>query len=172
MSGVQIIQGAGNLRWGGVLSQGSLAQRPTFTWPVYRGLSGLVMKAGTKLGILALALAVSTVSLWFYLARQVNLPDDRTIFVIAFLSAACLGVVAYFNGTSRLGGVPPAIAILIGLFLPFTILVSPQELEPAKVIKVGGAIPHFTALDDRGEIFDSAALNGHLVLIKFFRAHW
>jgi len=130
------------------------------------------LKAGTKLGILALALAVATVTLWFYLTRQVNLPDDRTFFVIAFLSAAALGIAAYVKGTSLLGGFPPAIAILIGLFLPFTIAVSPQTLDTAKVIQVGDTIPHFTALDGSGELFDSAALNGHLVLIKFFRAHW
>ena len=130
------------------------------------------MKTGTKLGIVALALAVGTVTLWFYLARQVNLPDDRTLFVIAFLSAAALGIAAYFKGTSFLGGFPPAIAILIGLFLPFTVAVSPQTLDTAKVIEVGDTIPHFTALDGSGERFDSATLNGHLVLIKFFRAHW
>lgn len=130
------------------------------------------MKAGTKLGILALALAVATVALWFYLTRQVNLPDDRTFFVIAFLSAAALGVAAYVKGTSIPGGLPPALAILIGLFLPFTILVSPQTLDTTKVIRVGDTIPHFTATDGRGETFDSTSLQGQLVLIKFFRGHW
>ncbi len=130
------------------------------------------MKTGTKLGIAALALAVGTVMLWFYLARQVNLPDDRTFFVIAFLGAAALGIAAYVKGTSIPGGIPPVIAIVIGLFLPFTIAISPQELETGKVIQVGDTIPHFTALDDQGVRFDSASLDGHLVLIKFFRAHW
>jgi hypothetical protein len=130
------------------------------------------MKKGTQLGIGALLLAVGTVALWFYLARQVNLPDDRTLFVIVFLGAAALGVAAYIKGTSILGGIAPAIAIVIGLFLPFTIAVSPQELGAGKVIQVGDTIPHFTALDDQGVPFDSASLAGHLVLIKFFRAHW
>ena len=129
------------------------------------------MKTGTKLGIAALALAVGTVMLWFYLARQVNLPDDRTFFVIAFLGAAALGIAAYVKGTSIPGGIPPVIAIVIGLFLPFTIAISPQELETGKVIQVGDTIPHFTALDDQGVRFDSASLRA-LVLIKFFRAHW
>jgi hypothetical protein len=130
------------------------------------------MKTGTKIGIVALALALGTVTLWFYLTRQVNLPDDRTPFVIAFLCAAALGIAAYVKGTSLVGGFPPAMAILIGLFLPFTIAVSPQALDAAKVIRLGDTIPHFTAIDSRGEAFDSAILNGHLVLIKFFRAHW
>ena len=62
------------------------------------------MKTGTKLGIVARALAVGTVTLWFYLAHQVSLADDRTLFVIAFLSAAALGIAAYFKVTSFLGG--------------------------------------------------------------------
>jgi hypothetical protein len=130
------------------------------------------MKTGTRLGIVSLTLAVGTASLWFYLVREVNLPDDRTLFVIAFLSAAALGVAAYVKGTSLPGGVPPAVGILIGLFLPLTIAVSPQTLDAARVIEVGDTIPRFTAVDGRGEHFDSASLHGHLVLIKFFRAHW
>ncbi len=130
------------------------------------------MKTGTKLGLLALALAVGTVSLWFYLARQVNLPDDRTPFVIAFLAAAALGIAAYVKGTSLPGALPPALAILIGLFLPYTIAISPQTLDAGKAIEVGDTIPHFTAVDGNGETFDSSSLHDHLVLIKFFRAHW
>ena len=130
------------------------------------------MKTGTKLGILSFALAVGTVMLWFYLVRQVDLPENRVFFVIAFLGAVVLGVAAYVKGTSLAGGVPAGIGILIGLFLPFTIYVSPQVLEESAAIEVGDTIPHFTAIDGSGETFDSASLHGHLVLIKFFRAHW
>ena len=130
------------------------------------------MKTGTKLGLAALALAVGTAVFWFYLARQVNLPDNRSGFVIVFLGAALLGIFAYVKGTSIVGGIPPALAILIGLFLPFTVYISPQQVETASVIKVGDTIPPFSASDDKGVIFDSASLNDHLVLIKFFRAHW
>lgn len=132
----------------------------------------MAIKTGTRLGIVALALAAGTAVLWFYLTGYVGLPEDRTLFVIAFLTAAALGVAAYIKGTSIPGGIPPAIAILIGVFLPFTIYVSPQTLDTARSIKVGDTIPHFTAVDGRGETFDSASLHGHLVLIKFFRAHW
>ena len=131
-----------------------------------------VMKTGTKIGIAALALAVSTVSYWFYLASQVSLPDDRTPFVVAFLCAAALGVTAYVKGTSLVGAIPPAMAVVIGLFLPFTIYVSPQTLDTERTIKVGDTIPQFTAIDGHDKPFDSTDLDGHLVLIKFFRAHW
>jgi hypothetical protein len=130
------------------------------------------MKTGTKLGLLALAIAAGTFVFWFHLAGQVNLPENRTGFVLVFLGAAALGITAYVKGTSLIGAIPPAMAILIGLFLPFTIYVSPQEVEAGKVIKVGDTIPRFSAYDDKGNVFDSASLNDHLVLIKFFRAHW
>ena len=129
------------------------------------------MKTGTKLGILAFALAVASGAVWIYHIRQVAIPEDRTVFFVVFLSAAALGTAAFFKGTSWLGGVPASIAIFIGLLVPFTIVVSPQHVT-ASVIKVGDTIPHFTAPDDNGEIFDSKSLHGHLVLIKFFRAHW
>jgi hypothetical protein len=130
------------------------------------------VKTGTKLGLASLVLALGTAVLWFYLTRQVNLPDNRTLFVVVFLTAAALGVAAYVKGTSILGGVPPVVGIIIGLFLPFTIYVSPQVLDEGGAIKVGDTIPHFTAIDGNGETFDSDSLHGHLVLIKFFRAHW
>ena len=130
------------------------------------------MKTGTKLGLIAMAIAVLAVMLWFYLARQVALPENRTGFVLVFLGAAVLGVLAYVKGTSWPGGIPPAIAILIGLFLPFTIYISPQTLDTNKVIQVGDTLPAFTAIDGQGEPFDSVSLKDQLVLIKFFRAHW
>jgi hypothetical protein len=37
-------------------------------------------------------------------------------------------------------------------------------------IAVGDTIPHFTALDEYNELFDSLSLSGHLLLVKFFRA--
>ena len=129
------------------------------------------MKTGTKLGILSFALALGSAGLWIYLIRQVDIPEDRTAFVVAFLSSAVLGITAFFKGTNWAGGVLAGLAIFIGSLLPFTIAVSPQEVT-ASVIKLGDTIPHFTAPDDKGEIFDSNSLHGHLVLIKFFRAHW
>ena len=132
----------------------------------------MTIKTGTKIGIAAFALALGSAVLWFYMTRTVGLPDSRAGFVIAFVGAAALGLFAYFRGVGILGAVPPALAILIGGFLTFTIYISPQALDNTRAIAVGDTIPQFTAPDGNGEIFDSASLNGHLVLIKFFRAHW
>ncbi len=129
------------------------------------------MKTGTKLALLALVVVVGTAIRWFYLARQVALPENRTAFVVFFLAAAALGVAAFFKGAGWGGRAAALVAILIGSFLPFTVAISRQEVA-SHGIEVGATIPHFTALDDTGERFDSDSLRGHPVLIKFFRAHW
>jgi len=129
------------------------------------------MKTGTKLGITAFALVVASIAAWVYLIRQVDIPEDRTTFVVVFLFAAALGIAAFIKGTNWVGGVAGGFAIIIGLVVPFTISVSPQEVT-ASVIKIGDKLPRFSAPDDSGDIFDSRSLHGHFVLIKFFRAHW
>ena len=102
--------------------------------------------------------------------RDVGIPENRTLFVGAWLVAATLGIAALVKAgwIGRVAAVP---AIAVGLFLPFTVSISKQVLPP-NAIQVGDTIPAFSAPDDRGEIFDSARLRGHPVLIKFFRAHW
>jgi hypothetical protein len=126
---------------------------------------------GTKLGLAALATAVVFAVAWFAVNRQVGIPDDRTIFVVGFLLAAALGVAAFVRGTRWYGGLAAVFAILIGVLLPFTMSVSRQDVA-ASAIQVGDTIPRFTAVDEFGKRFDSESLQGHLVLIKFFRAHW
>ncbi len=63
-------------------------------------------KIGTALGFVALAVAILTMVLWFRLVNQVAIPEDRTLFVVAFLTAAGLGVAAFVIGTRWFGGVP------------------------------------------------------------------
>ena len=129
------------------------------------------MKTGTKLGLFALVIAVACAVTWFRLANQVGLPENRTAFVLVWLTAVALGVAAFVKGPGWIGGIAAVPAIVIGLFLPFTVSISRQEVASSG-IQVGETIPHFIAPDDRGETFDSANLSGHPVLIKFFRAHW
>ena len=129
------------------------------------------MKKGTPYAWAGLALAAAVLSLWILLTMQVAIPENRSVFVIAFFSAAALGVTAFVRGVSWVSGPAAGLAVVIGLFVPFTIGVSRQEVATAS-IQVGDVIPAFTGLDEHGETFDSAALDGHLVLIKFFRAHW
>jgi hypothetical protein len=115
--------------------------------------------------------AAATVALWFDRIGQVDIPEDRTTYVIFFLAAAALGVGAFVAGTRWFGGVAAALAILIGSFFPFTVAISRQEVA-ANSIRVGDSIPVFSALDENGEVFESKTLAGKPVLIKFFRGHW
>ena len=128
-------------------------------------------KVGTILGLLAFVLAAGTVVLWFRQVDQVAIPENRAAFVSAFVAAAALGGGAFVAGTRWFGGVAAVLAIVIGAFLPFTVAISRQEVAEGS-IQVGETIPHFTAVDDHGELFDSDSVRGHPALIKFFRAHW
>jgi hypothetical protein len=129
------------------------------------------MKTGTSLALLALLTSVCCTALWVVQVWFVDIPEDRTMYVVFFLIAAALGVGALVAGTRWLGRIAAAVSIVIGLLVPYTIAISPQQVA-ANAIQVGDTIPHFTALDEHGEVFDSESLHGHLVLIKFFRAHW
>lgn len=129
------------------------------------------MRTGTKLGILALVVALACTVAWFYQARQVDLPENRIAFVAVWLSAVGLGVAAFVKGAGWIGALPALGGIVIGAFLPFTVFISPQQAA-SDAIQLGEAIPHFTSVDDRGQPFDSAILEGKPVLMKFFRAHW
>ena len=136
------------------------------------GATVKTMKTGTKMALVAAVIAAVTARYWFYLTADVALPADRTGFVVVFLSAAALGVYALIKRTSWLGAIPAVFAIVVGAFLPFTVSISEQIVERDSVIEVGDVMPHFTSIDGQGQAFDSSSLNGHLVLIKFFRAHW
>ena len=128
-------------------------------------------KVGTTLAVLALVVAAATVALWFRQIGQIDIPEDRTTYVIFFLSAAALGVGAFVAGVRLFGGVTAALAIIIGSFFPFTVAISRQEVA-ANTIRVGDSIPVFSALDENGEVFESKTLAGKPALIKFFRGHW
>lgn len=128
-------------------------------------------RAGTTLGFAALGLAVVTLLLWFRQVRLVAVPENRALFLAVSLLAAGLGIAAFVKRPRWFGGIAAGLGIVIGLFLPLTAAISRQELAPNS-IRVGETIPPFSALDDRGQRFDSESLAGHLVLIKFFRAHW
>ena len=128
-------------------------------------------KPGTKLGFIALGLAVALAFGWFRVNQVVGIPEDRTLFVVSWVAAVLFGIAAFVRGTRWFGGIAAVVAIVIGVFLPFTISISKQGLG-AEAIQVGDVLPQFEAIDEFGETFNSESLQGQLVLIKFFRAHW
>jgi hypothetical protein len=126
---------------------------------------------GTWLGFIALVMAIGVALLWFRQANLVALPQDRTLFVVAFVSAGILGIATFIVGTRWFGGIPAVGAIIVCAFMTGTIYISPQKVADNPV-KVGDVIPQFVALNDDGERFNSSELAGKPTLIKFFRAHW
>ena len=128
-------------------------------------------KLGTTLGFAALGLAVITTALWFRQIEQVTLPENRALFVASWLTALAMAVGAFVARTRWFGAIPALLAIIMGSFFPFSVAISRQEVATTG-IQIGQTIPHFKALNQHGELFDSASLDGKPVLMKFFRGHW
>jgi len=128
-------------------------------------------KLGTALGFAAFGVAALTMVVWFRQIEQVDIPENRIVFVLFFLSAVALAIGAFVVRTRWFGAIPAVLAIAIGAMFPLTMAISGQEVATTG-IQVGQTIPSFKALDRNGEWFDSASLDGKPVLIKFFRGHW
>ena len=128
-------------------------------------------KLGTTLGFAAFGVAALTIVVWFRQLIQVDIPENRIVFVIFFLSAVALGISAFVMRTRWFGAIPALLAIVIGGFFPFSMTISSQEVATTG-IQVGQTMPQFKALDRHGELFATASLDGKPVLIKFFRGYW
>ena len=128
-------------------------------------------KLGTTLGFAAFGVAALTMMVWFRQINQVDIPENRIVFAVFFLSAVALAIGAFMKRTRWFGAIPALLAIVIGGFFPFSMSISRQEVATTG-IQIGQMIPHFKALNRHGELFDSASLDGKLVLMKFFRGHW
>jgi len=119
-------------------------------------------------GFIALLIVLITTARWFWLAYKVDIPKQTKPFAIGWATGAALGLISVilFSGGAAAGW---AIA-LGGLFFYFVTTGAQKVAE--QHIAVGDKIPAFQALDDKGEMFDSAELAGHPLLLKFFRGHW
>jgi hypothetical protein len=126
---------------------------------------------GTRLGFAAFGVAALTMALWLRQVHAVALPDNRGVFVVFFVAAFGLGVTALVARPRWFAVLPALVAVAIGGFFPFSVSISRQEVATTG-IQVGAVIPAFQALNRHGERFDSAALAGKPVLMKFFRGHW
>lgn len=128
-------------------------------------------KLGTLLGFASLALALLTAAVWFRQIEQVDIPENRIVFVLLFVGAVALAIGGFVVRTRWFGAIPAVLAIVFSGFFLLTMGISRQEVATTG-IQVGQTIPAFTALDMNGESFDSASLQGKTVLMKFFRGHW
>ena len=125
----------------------------------------------TVLGFACLVVVALSLALWFRALGRLAIPENRSIYVAAWSLAAILGVAALLGEPGWLGGVPAGIGTFLSVFFLFTVAISRQKVGDES-IQVGDTIPHFTAPDEKGEIFDSQSLAGQPMLIKFFRGHW
>ena len=124
------------------------------------------------LGPIGLIVSVVATVLWIRALRRLEVPQDRSAYVVAWAAAGTLGVLALvFGDGGALLRVPAWIAATAGPFLLFTVAIS-RQVSGTNAITVGDTIPAFSAPNEHGHRVDSASLHGHLVLIKFFRAHW
>jgi hypothetical protein len=126
---------------------------------------------GTSLGFIALAMAIGLVLFWFRQVNLVALPQDTTLFVVAFIAVVVAGIATFIVGTRWFGGIAAVGAIITGAFMTATVYISPQKVAD-NPLKVGDLIPQFVALNDDAERFNSRDLTGKPTLIKFFRGHW
>ncbi len=120
-----------------------------------------------SIGTMALIVVLGTTTMWFRRAFQIRIPANPYWFARFWGAGLVLGLLALMTGSgSAAGGWAAAFG---GLFLYFLFTGSQKNQT---TLSIGDAMPAFTAVDDDGEVFDSAALAGTPVLLKFFRGHW
>lgn len=123
------------------------------------------------LGIAAFIVVTTSAFLWFRGMYQVSLPENRIGFISSWVLSAVLGMAALMGEPGGFAGTLAGIGTFASVFFLITVFIGSQKVG-GDAIAVGDTIPHFTALDEHKELFDSHSLSGHLLLIKFFRAHW
>jgi hypothetical protein len=120
----------------------------------------------------AFLIVATSLALWIRAFRRVAIPQNRSAYVLSWVVGGALGILALvLSESGDLSRIPAWFAVSTAAILLFTVSISRQKLGD-NAIRVGDKIPAFTATDEYGELFDSRSINGHLLLIKFFRAHW
>lgn len=125
----------------------------------------------TSLALGALVLALSAGIQWFRAVYKVALPTSRAGYLLMMLVTTVAATAALLMGVGWLGGIAAGVALSIAGFFFLTVAIS-KQVTGEDAIAMGDPLPHFTATDENGEQFDSQALAGNPVLIKFFRGHW
>ena len=123
------------------------------------------------LGYLAFVVMAITTTFWIRALQRVEVPDNRSPFVIGSLVAAALGLISLAGAPGWLAATFAGLSIFVAAFYLLTVAIGGQKVGD-EAIQTGVTIPHFTALDEHSQIYDSATLAGTPALIKFFRGHW
>jgi len=125
----------------------------------------------TTIGCLGFVIAAGTWALWFRRVSAVNIPENRTGFVLTMALAALLGIASFARGPGWVGAVAAGLAILLGGFFLFTVAIGAQKGGTGR-FRIGEKMPEIRAPADDGQIFEVASLTGNPLLLKFFRGHW
>jgi hypothetical protein len=126
---------------------------------------------GDLLGFASAVLSIGAWAYWVRLMQTVKVPRDRRAFYAAMGMGVVLGIGAFIVGTGLFGGIAAGLGLFAGaMYLGLRLQSAQDERQPS--VAVGQAMLAFSASDDAGATFDSAALAGKPYLLKFFRGHW
>jgi hypothetical protein len=123
------------------------------------------------MGIAALVLVIVSGVLWFRAAGAVQLPENRSLYVAAWLGGIALAGLSLSDSSGWPEAPAAMIAILGSSFLLLTVAISRQKVGES-AIRLGDSLPEFSAVDEHGVGWESSSLIGQPVLLKFFRGHW
>jgi len=127
--------------------------------------------SGLVLAFLAAAMLVAAVVVMQRMTARVGFEGRVWILSSIVVGAGVLAGVALTQGPGLLGGILAGLVLLASVAWVFLRMLAPQSTQPPAV-EVGSLLPPFAALDENGESFDVASLQGHPILLKFFRGHW
>jgi hypothetical protein len=127
--------------------------------------------ADTVFGFLSFAVIIVSVAFWIRALRRVEIPENRGVYIAAWIVAATLGVAALLGTPGWFAGTLAGVSIFACAFILLTVAIGGQKVGE-HAIQVGAKIPAFAATDEHGQSFDSGSLVGTPALIKFFRGHW
>ena len=127
--------------------------------------------SGFTLAWVSLAVLVGFVATWLAMMQRVQIERVRWLLRLLAVAVVAIAILALAREPGTFGGVLAGVSLAIGsAFLVLSSMAAQSAQSPA--LAVGDPLLEFSAMDENGEIFDSASLHGRPMLLKFFRGHW
>ncbi len=120
--------------------------------------------------LVALALVWGGLVWWFRRLGRVQGARKRGLFAFWMIGGAALAAGALAQAERWPEVVFAGLALAGAGFALFAVWRTRPGADG--VVAVGATIPPFRALDEHGEVVESASLLGAPLLLKFFRGHW
>ena len=128
--------------------------------------------SGFDLSIVSFGIVLSSTLVWVLMVYKFTIPNNRFVFIVAWLVGWGTGVAALILGTGSLwanNGL--SFALIVSSFCLLTVIIGGQKGGTGQFV-VGSPVPALSAPDENEEIFDMASMSGKPILLKFFRGHW